>query len=139
MNVLLMASFFSLLVSYFNLSAMEADSHEGMNFNSAKSNYFLHLLEDWSKDRLPFVLDTDREKQVWNLPYDRVRVSESSQAPNGFDASNLPNDGSVTYYHIVMSGAGYYDKQRIYEFYVQRDGFGNVVSQGWINTPYTHN
>lgn len=109
------------------------------NPNDPAPEMFMSVMQEWAKDGIPFVLDIDKGQQVWNFPYDQVKISESTTAPAGFDASGLPTDGSVKFYHIDMSGTGYDKKKRVYECYVQRDSSGNVVTSGWINTPNTNN
>jgi len=118
---------------------------KGERYNSSRDNpgdpkpeVFLQVLEDWSKDGLPFVLDIDHREQVWNFPYDKAKVFESDQAPEGFSAS-LSGEGTTKYYHIEMSGTGFDNKARVYECYVQKNNAGSVISSGWIKTPSTHN
>lgn len=106
--------------------------------NDAKPELFLKIMQEWSADGLPFVMDIDRGEQVWNFPYDQVRITESDKAPDGFNASSLPRDGSVKYYHIDMSGTGFDTKRRVYECFVQKGANGQVVASGWIKTPKTH-
>lgn len=106
--------------------------------NDPKPELFLKTIEKWSADGLPFVLDIDRGEQVWNYPYDHVKIAESDEAPVGFDASSLPRDGSVKYYHIDMSGTGFDSMRRVYKCYVQRAVDGHVIKSGWIKTPNSH-
>lgn len=107
--------------------------------NDPKPELFLKVMQEWSADGMPFVLDIDRLEMVWNYPYDQVRIAESDKAPAEFNASSLPRDGSVKYYHIDMSGTGFDAKRRVYECYVQKGANGQVVGSGWIKTPNTHN
>lgn len=107
--------------------------------NDPKPELFLKVMQEWSADGLPFVLDIDRLEMVWNYPYDQVRIAESDKAPEGFNASSLPRDGSVKYYHIDMSGTGFDAKRRVYECFVQKGANGQVTTSGWIKTPNTHN
>lgn len=107
--------------------------------NEPSPEFFINVMQEWAKDGIPFVLDIDRKEQVWNFPYDQVKITESGQAPSGFTPTGLPTDGSVKYYHIEMSGTGFDEKKRIYESYVQRDSSGGAVASAWINTPNTNN
>lgn len=109
------------------------------NPNDPAPEFFLEVMQEWAKDGMPFVLDIDPGVQVWNFPYDKAKVTESTTAPEGYDASALPQDGSVKYYHIDMSGTGFDEKARRYECFIQRDAGGKVVKSGWIKTPNTHN
>jgi hypothetical protein len=107
--------------------------------NEPYPDVFLDALKGWAKEGLPFVMDIDPTKQVWNFPYDQATVYESSKAPKGFNAASLPQDGSVKFYHIEMAGTGFDAKARTYECYVQRDAQGKTMKSGWIKTPNTHN
>jgi hypothetical protein len=107
--------------------------------NDPKPALFLEVMQTWAKDGLPFVLDIDRGPQVWNFPYDQVKIQESDKPPAGFDASELHSDGSVKYYHVEMSGTGFEDKRRVYECWLAHDSSGAVIDSGWIKTPNTHN
>lgn len=128
-------------------SLMSKVDFKGQRFNTANRDdpnepypdMFIEVMTSWAKDGLPFVLDIDREGQVWNFPYDQVQIDESTRAPQGFDPSSLASNGAVTYYHIHMAGTGYPDKVRNYECFVQRDGSGKVLKSGWIKTPNTNN
>ncbi|HXW60200.1 MAG TPA: hypothetical protein VEK06_01560 [Myxococcota bacterium] len=118
----------------------------GQRFNSSTRDdpnepypdMFISVMQEWAQKGMPFVLDIDREGQVWNFPYDQVLIDESNQPPQGFNG-NLPNDGSVKYYHIHMEGTGYPSKIRNYAAYIQRDASGAVTNKGWIKTPNTNN
>ncbi len=107
--------------------------------NEPAPDVFLAVMQEWALEGIQFVLDIDRNEQVWNFPYDQVKISESTNPPQGFAASGLPTDGSVKYYHIEMSGTGFEAKKRVYECYVQRNGSNGVVAKGWIKTPNSHN
>jgi len=106
--------------------------------NDPAPDVFIDALQTWAKDGLPFVLDIDNKEEVWNFPYDQVKIYESKTPFEGGNVAGLPTDGSVKYYHLEMAGTGYDEKKRVYECYVQRDG-GKVVDRGWIKTPHTHN
>jgi hypothetical protein len=117
----------------------------GERYNSASDNpndpspeLLINSVTEWSKDGMPFVLDIDNREQVWNFPYDKVRIYESNKAPQGFNET-LPSDGTVKFYHIEMSGTGYDKKARIYECWIQRDSSGAVKGSSWIKTPNSHN
>ncbi len=99
------------------------------NPNDPLPAYFMQVMKEWASDGLPFVLDIDRGEQVWNFPYDSVKMYESDEGPAGSDAPS----GSK-FYHIEMQGSGYPEKARVYECWVAPDG-----SSGWIKTPNTHN
>ena len=107
--------------------------------NEPAPEIFMEVIQEWAKDGLPFVLDIDRSKQVWNFPYDQVIIYESDQSPDGFDPSSISGDASVKYYHIDMAGTGFDSKIRKYECFVQRDSSGHVIKSAWIKTPNTHN
>lgn len=109
------------------------------NPNDPRPDVFIQVMEEWTQDGIPFVLDIDRKEQVWNFPYDQVKIIESANPPEGYNASGVPNDGSVKYYHIEMSGTGYDEKRRIYEGYIKRDTSGEVLDSGWIKTQNNHN
>lgn len=100
---------------------------------------FLKTLEEWTKDGLPFAMDIDPLAQVWNFPYDQVRVMESDTSPSNYKPTNLVEGGTVKFYHIEMAGTGFQDKKRTYECYIQRDSSGKVLTDGWIKTQNTHN
>lgn len=106
------------------------------NENDPLPAMFIEVMQEWAKDGLPFVLDIDRREQVWNFPYDRVKISESDKMPEG---AGVSVSGNVKYYHIDMSGTGFDEKRRVYECWVQRDSNGAVLDSGWIKTPNTHN
>jgi hypothetical protein len=106
--------------------------------NDPAPEVFLDTMKNWAKDDLPFVVDLDNGQQVWNFPYDKVKISESATPPSDFVASGLPRDGSVKYYHMELSGTGYDKKRRVYACYIQRDSAGNVQTSGWIKTSNTH-
>lgn len=104
--------------------------------NDPRPEIFLKVVQDWAKDTIPFVLDIEKTEQVWNYPYDKVRIYESLKPPAHFNPLRIGSSGGfVTYYHCRMSGTGYNDEKRIYEFYIQRDHWGNVLSSSWIKTP----
>jgi hypothetical protein len=128
----------SSLVSHVDLKGERSDSALGRSDDAISPDYFINILKKWSADRLPFVLDIDPGYQVWNYPYDQVRISESKVPPAEFDTAQGSDDGSLTYYHIEMAGTGYDDKRRVYECFVQHGKDGRVVSSGWIKTPKTH-
>lgn len=96
---------------------------------------FIEVMQQWSKEGLPFVLDIDRREQVWNFPYDQAKIYESDSPPEG---SNMPATDNMKFYYIEMSGTGFDDKKRIYEGYIKRDNNGNVASSGWIKTPHNN-
>jgi hypothetical protein len=108
------------------------------NPQDPKPELFLQVMKEWTKDGLPFVLDIDNREQVWNFPYDKVKIYESDRAPQGFSGS-IEGEGTVTYYHIEMAGTGFDKKARIYECYIQKNSSGAVVSSAWIKTGNTHN
>ncbi|GEM_PF-2148025 len=99
---------------------------------------FMEVLKEWAQDGMPFVLDIDRAEQVWNYPYDQAKIYESDKAPEGYNASGMPTDGTIKYYHIDMAGTGFDEKVRRYECYVQKDSGGNVMNSEWIKTPNSH-
>lgn len=99
------------------------------NPNDPAPAMFIQVMKDWSDEGIPFVLDIDRSEQVWNFPYDQVKISESDNAPQGV---SVPS--GAKYYHIEMSGTGFPEKARIYECWVAADG-----SSEWVKTPNTHN
>lgn len=127
-------------------SLVDRVDFRGVRFNDPKRDdpnepspeVFIDVMHAWAEDGMPFVLDIDRKGQVWNFPYDRVRISESLNPPEGFDSRDMPNDGSVRYYHIEMSGTGFDDKQRLYQCYIERALDGTVIDSGWIKTPMSH-
>jgi hypothetical protein len=127
------------LISKVDFKGERFNSPSRDNPNDPSPDVFIQVMQDWAKDGLPFVLDIDRNEQVWNYPYDRVKISESDKAPDGFSASGLPQSSSTKFYHIDMSGTGFEAKKRVYECYVQRDSSGKVTGSGWIKTPNTHN
>ncbi len=113
--------------------------YDGRENPSARApELFLERIEKWAPDDLPFILNIDPGEQVLNFPYDQVKIYESDKAPQGFNADGLPSDGSVNYYHIEMAGSGYQSKGRIYECFVQKDAYGQVMKSGWVKTSKTH-
>ncbi|MCA9508267.1 MAG: hypothetical protein KC505_07605 [Myxococcales bacterium] len=108
------------------------------NPNDPSPQEFMSVMKEWGQDQLPFVLDIDPGVQVWNFPYDQVKIQESTQAPAGFNAANMPNDGSVKYYHIDMKGTGFPQKARVYDCFVRYGAGGEVVESDWIKTPQSH-
>jgi len=97
---------------------------------------FINIMKDWAKDGLPFVMDIDPESQVWNFPYDQVKIYESNKAPEG---SNVDIPGKTKFYHIEMEGTGYKNKARVYECYVKYGNNDKVIHSGWIKTPNSNN
>lgn len=103
--------------------------------NDPKPELFLKAVQDWAKDTIPFVLDVESREEVWNYPYDKATIYESLKPPAHFNPLRIVGPGFIHYYQCRMSGTGYNDMQRIYEFYIKRDDWGNVLSSGWIKTP----
>lgn len=85
------------LIDRVDFKGQRYDSKIRDNPNDPAPEVFLKVLKEWSADGMPFVLDIDPTEQVWNYPYDKAKVQESDKAPQGFDASGLPQDGSVKY------------------------------------------
>ena len=81
---------------------------------------------------IPFVLDIDREEQVWNYPYDQGKVVESSEAPSDFDTDLLPEGGIIAFYKAELKGTTFDAQARTYEFWVQYDDDGEVMKSDWI-------
>lgn len=127
------------LINKVDFKGERFDSPARDDINEPSPQLFVEVMKQWGNEGMPFVLDIDRSSQVWNFPYDQCKISESTEAPAGFDATVLPSNGSVKYYQISMSGTGFPEKARAYECYMQYDSSGNVVSSGWIKTPNTHN
>lgn len=103
--------------------------------NDPNPDLFLKVITEWAAEGIPFVLDIDPKAQVWNYPYDQVKVYESDKAPEG---SSHPGGEGVKFYHIEMAGTGYDKKRRVYAAYIQRDSNGTAVNSGWIKLPNTH-
>lgn len=128
-------------------SLMSKVDFKGQRFNTPNRDdpnepypdMFIDVMTTWANEGLPFVLDIDREGQVWNFAYDQLQIDESNKAPQGFDSSSLGSNGTTKFYHIHMEGTGYPDKVRNYEAYVQRDANGKVLKSGWIKTPNSNN
>lgn len=106
--------------------------------NDPNPAVFISVLKSWARDGQPFVMDIDRKQKVWNFPYDRVRIYESLKAPDGFDKKNLPEDGLVKFYHIEMSGTGFYETKRLYQCFIQFALDGSVLRSEWIKTQKSH-
>lgn len=107
--------------------------------NDPRPDVFMAVMKDWAREGMPFVLDIERKTEVWNFPYDQVKITESKNAPEGFDAQGLPRDGTVRYYQIEMSGTGFEDKKRVYQCYIQYAPNGQVLNSQWIKTPNSNN
>jgi hypothetical protein len=127
-------------------SLIERVDFRGLRFNDParddpsdpKPEVFMSVMKEWAKDGMPFVLDIERKAEVWNFPYDQVKITESTKQPEGFDVQ-MPKDGSVKYYQIEMSGTGFPNKNRVYQCFVQRNHQGQVISSSWIKTPNSNN
>lgn len=92
---------------------------------------FLKCLREWTEKGGAFVMDTDREEQVWNYPYDRVEVFESKQMPMEVDGAEIPTNG-VRYYEAFLSGTGYEKQQHHYKFWIQYNEAKKPIAGGWI-------
>ena len=118
----------------------------GERFNSSrddpsdpKPHVFLDVLKEWSKDKIPFVLDLDNKEQVWNFPYDKAQVFESDRSPEGFSLPSNVAANKTKFYHIEMSGTGFDRQRRVYECYIEWDDHNQVKSSNWIKTDNSHN
>ncbi len=120
-----------LVLAISSLIDIDKIDFKGQRFNSATSDdvnelypdQFLRVIQEWSAEGLPFVADISGNEQVWPFPYDKVMVSESDTPPEGF--SDFPQEVSVKYYHIEMSGTGYDTKKRVYKCYIEYRDVGH--------------
>jgi len=100
--------------------------------NDPAPHVFLETLQEWAKDGKAFVMDTDRQVQVWNYPYDKAEVTESKSAPVGVEVGGLPSTGKNKFYHARLSGTGYEKQKHLYQFWINYGSDGKPASSGWI-------
>lgn len=123
-------------------SLIERVDFRGQRFNNPKRDdpseprpeVFMAVMNEWALAGLPFVLDIERNAEVWNFPYDQVKITQLKDPPEGFDSADLPLDGSVKYYQIEMAGTGFDEKKRTYQCYIHYQGT-EVIDSAWIKTP----
>lgn len=127
-------------------SLSERVDFEGRRYNNfmddkgdpSPHDFLEKVLKAWGSDAanpIPFVLDIDREEQVWNYPYDQGKVFELSQPPAGTNLNDIPRGGSVTFYEAQLKGTTFEDQARQYQFWIQRNDNGDVLKSGWIKGP----
>ena len=127
-------------------SLSERVDFEGRRYNNfmddkgdpSPHDFLEKVLKGWGSDAenpIPFVLDIDREEQVWNYPYDQGKVFELSQPPAGTNLNEIPRGGSVTFYEAQLRGTTFEEQARQYQFWIQRNDNGDVLESGWIKGP----
>ncbi len=97
------------------------------------SQFLKDILQKWgykADKPKPFILDIDRKEQVWNYPFDQGEVYECNQPPEGFDVSALPTGGKIKYYRAELSGTGFDEQKREYQFWVHYDEHDNMMEGG---------
>jgi hypothetical protein len=116
------------------LRGFRFDGNPGDNqFDPSPHSFLKDILEPWTKpdQKQPIILDIDPRVEVWNFPFDSVKVTESEKAPEGF-AVNTPIGCKTKYYLCEMKGTGFPDQERNYQFWIQYDKNGAVVSQSYL-------
>lgn len=108
------------------------NGRRGEDIKDPKPEAVVQTLKEWANDGLPFVMDVDPKEQVWNYPYDSAKITESMQAPNGFDASSISASGTVKYYTMNLQGTGYDHQKMTYYAYIVYDSNNQVVGSDWI-------
>ena len=121
--------------------------YEGERYNGPRDDaddpspqvFYEKVLLPWCKNDphpVPFVMDITRTEQVWNYPYDQGRVFESKLPPPDVDPQSLlgvPDDKEVRFYRSELSGTGYPEQARHYEFWLQWDSeHKKITNSGWL-------
>lgn len=103
--------------------------------NDPNPAQFLATMKQWSKEGLPFVLDITRTEQVWNYPYDSVRITEYNGVPviDGIkaDSREVPAGGTVKYYRFELSGTDFPAQARDYMGFIHTSDTGEVTAR-WV-------
>jgi hypothetical protein len=94
---------------------------------------FLKVMQEWAKDGLAFVLGFDSGKELWNYPYDEVKIYQKDKNPKG----QATKHDDTEYYRIKISSTGFEYNGQVYECSIKRDSQGAVVESRWIKTRNT--
>ncbi|MEE2959525.1 MAG: hypothetical protein VYA34_02190 [Myxococcota bacterium] len=81
---------------------------------------------------IPFVIDIDRKKKVWNDPYDQGYVRELASPPESFNPILTGIGGRVAYFEAGLKGTTFHDQARMYQFWIKNTDDGSVMKSRWI-------
>ena len=110
------------------------NGRRGDDIKDPKPEVVIDTLKEWANDGMPFVMDVDPKEQVWNYPYDSVKITESMKAPAGFDTTLISSLGTVKYYTMNLSGTGYDHQKMNYYAYIVYGDNNQVVTSDWIKS-----
>lgn len=115
---------------------MVGERYDGPNQDPYEPNpvvFLEEVLKPWCKPGgLPIILDVDNTEQVWNFPYDSVKVIESDKPPADVVALPPLGGGKIKYYTAEMKGTGYEDREKKYRFWIQYDNAGKPLARNWM-------
>lgn len=96
---------------------------------------FLACMKQWAAEGIPFVLDITRTEEVWNYPYDSVKITEYRGVPviDGVkaDSREVPAGGTVNYYRFELSGTDFPNQARDYVGFIHTAPDGLVTAR-WV-------
>lgn len=88
----------------------------------------LEILNKFSKETEPFIMDIDNGEAVWNYPYDYILVTKEK---NKEYLDYLPSKGKNTVFRFQIQSSAYPDKNMDIKGYVNYNQ--NFIEQKWIS------
>jgi len=115
---------------------MKGNRYDGPSDDPYDPNphFFLDdILKNWAKTGEPaIIMDVDNTEQVWNFPFDKIKVYESDKAPEGVSAQPIVAGGKIKYYRFECTSTGFPERNQTYRAWIQYGSDGKALGRQWL-------
>ena len=105
--------------------------------NDVNAGKFHNTIMKWTKDNLPFAMDTDKGGEVWHYAFDKVEINEVDyKNKKDFDLYQKLRKKYNLFYKIHIINCVCYksnDESERYKYYIVYNPYRKIVDSNWLS------